>query len=231
MKRDNAALQTNYQGLSGPESGFSARLLSLLEEKSISQADLVRMTGESRSSISAYCSGRMPGGAAAIRLAEALDVRPAWLVLGHGDRFERAPEAQGDHTVPVLDVVRALETDLWYDLRVFDGNLLLDDQMLLHLGRQDTRGLVCILHDGDANLPLIADGAPVIVDTLDTRLREAMFAYRVGPDLFVRRLQRSGMNEVTAAAENPRYEPHLFAGETRNHLAIIGRVIATLTRL
>ena len=59
---------------------ISERLTETMEEKKISPAELSRRTGIDKSSISRYCSGEYnPGKRNFFRLADALEVNPAWL--------------------------------------------------------------------------------------------------------------------------------------------------------
>ncbi len=173
----------------------------------------------------------MPNAEGSVKIAEALEVRTNWLILGHGDRFERSPEALQDWAVPVVDTIKALETGLWDDIRVFRSNLLLDDLMVSQMGLRDTHGLIALINEGDENEPWIADGAPVIVDRRDTRLRGGLWAYLLGPHLLIRRLRPTGADAVEAIPANPTYNVERYEGEARQHLGLIGRVIWTATTL
>lgn len=60
---------------------FLLRLRQVMKEKGISQADLVRLTGISRSGISQYLSGKnIPRQEKLNAIAYALNVSPEWLV-------------------------------------------------------------------------------------------------------------------------------------------------------
>lgn len=62
-------------------STFSQRLLELMREKGLTQADLVKATGIERSRMSYYCSGRNnPKPEPLEALAKALDVDSLWLM-------------------------------------------------------------------------------------------------------------------------------------------------------
>lgn len=211
--------------------GFSARLQSLMDEKGWKQVDLSRVSGESTSTISNYIRAlKMPSAPALIAVAKVFGVRPEWLLLGTGDRFEQSPEALGDFAIPIVDTVKALETGLWYDLRVFDGNLLLPDLAMEHMGRRDVQGLIVIINEGDIMEPQIADGAQVVVDARDIRMREGLWACLIGPNLAIRRLRRTA-DGVEAIPYNKAYPVERFEGDMRNDVALIGRVLWAATNL
>lgn len=79
--------------------------------------------------------------------------------------------------------------------------------------------------------PLISDGARVLADTTDTRLREGVFAFRMGDELRVKRLRRLGADAVEVISDNPRYDPETLSGEALDHFAILGRIRWTATPL
>lgn len=60
---------------------FIQRVKQAMSEKGISQAELVKLTGISRSGISQYLSGKnIPRQKALTAIANALDVTPEWLI-------------------------------------------------------------------------------------------------------------------------------------------------------
>lgn len=62
--------------------------------------------------------------------------------------------------------------------------------------------------DGASNLPKIPEGAVVLVNTGDNeRLDGDFFAFRVGEDLLIKRLQMLDEIGVLATAENPDFKP------------------------
>lgn len=63
---------------------IAQNVTSLLKEKSWSQGDLHRATGESRMTISRICNGQhMPFVATLARIAEALETSVDWLLANH----------------------------------------------------------------------------------------------------------------------------------------------------
>ena len=99
---------------------FSERLNFLLRRKSLTQAELSRLTGEGASKINEYSKGRiLPSAMTAIALAEALDVSVPFLMLG------RAGTADAAQSVPILDASRVLP-DSGRDVQLYTAQMTLD---------------------------------------------------------------------------------------------------------
>ncbi len=77
---------------------FLLRLKQAMKEKGISQADLVRLTGISRSGISQYLSGKnIPRQKALTAIADVLNVTPEWLTVRESKKItvQQAAELMG----------------------------------------------------------------------------------------------------------------------------------------
>ena len=63
--------------------GFADRLVTLMKQKAVSQADIMRATGAGKATISNWVNGnQMPRGEYLFALAERLDCNPQWLLHG-----------------------------------------------------------------------------------------------------------------------------------------------------
>ena len=81
------------------------RLVEAFNATSLKQADLVRLTGIDKSSISLYLSGKItPKGDKLYKLAIALNVTPEWL---SGFNVPMRPKDKRSFKIPVLGTVRA----------------------------------------------------------------------------------------------------------------------------
>lgn len=75
---------------------FGERLLITLKRREMSKLQLAQMTGVSSAQISQYTADHdMPGGLNLIKIAEALEIDPAWLMLGR--RIRTRPLRDDDH--------------------------------------------------------------------------------------------------------------------------------------
>lgn len=204
---------------------FADRLNLLLRNKGLTQAELSRLAGEGASKINEYSKGRiLPSAVTAIALAEALDVSVPFLMLG------RAGVADAAHSVPILDASRALPAS-GHDLKLYTAQMTLDDHLLRQIGRQTTEGLIMVRAEGDSMAPVITDGAHVLIDRLDRRLREGVFAIRIGEDMRIKRLRPVGVGGVEVISDNAIYPPERFEGDMLAAFSIIGRALWTGTRL
>lgn len=152
-------------------------------------------------------------------LAEGAGISIDWLVTGRG-----SPDASaaGYHAVPLYDVRLAAGVAKFSDAAKIIGQVPIDADLLRQIGRTNAEGLGYVMSDGDSMHPTIPDGARVLLDLLDTRLREGVFGFRLGNELRVKRLRRM-VDGVEIRSDNPLYPPEMIAGEMLDHFEIIGR--------
>jgi transcriptional regulator with XRE-family HTH domain len=225
VKMDNGQKDESGQDNFSLKAQFSERFNLLLRSKGLTQAELSRMTAEGASKINEYSKGRiLPSALTAIALAEALDVSVPYLMLG------RAGVADAAHSVPILDANRALP-DGGHDLKLYSAQITLDDHLLRQIGRSTTEGLIMVRAEGDSMAPVITDGAHVLIDRLDRRLREGVFAVRVGEDMRIKRLRPVGVGGVELISDNGIYPPERFEGEMLKAFSLIGRALWAGTKL
>ncbi|MCG2663371.1 LexA family transcriptional regulator [Brevundimonas sp.] len=207
-------------------SAFVDRLRSAVADTP--QAVVAKRSRISTSAFSKLFQGTEPGLFKAARIAKVTGVSLDWLATGVG-----SPNATraGFVEVPILDVRLAAGAASLTDAAQQIGVMPFDMELLRSLGRTSADGLVILEAEGDSMEPIIADGARVLADTTDTRLREGIFAFRIGDELRVKRLRRLGTDAVEVLSENPRYEPEVLSGETLDHFAILGRVRWAATSL
>lgn len=86
---------------------FATRLLKARHARGLSQKALARATGLSQSAIASYENGTRKSAKGIFKLAEALQVDPAWLSMGLGHMDPAPPQAAANiqyvsdaHTVP-----------------------------------------------------------------------------------------------------------------------------------
>ena len=327
-KPDNTSLPAGSQDSDVLKREFSSRLSDLLVEKRLSQAELATKSRISTSKISDYVRGKfMPSADSLIELADALEVRPQWLVFGRGTKTEtvmsmsqnltsdglnnqalvtdnrkafdigsfasrlrdlifpekipvfaaraglpaslvtkllsaptgvlpnaevliRLRQATGattdwlvagigeaphdDHDVirvPLYDVHFAGGSGTKIEDEKSIGDVPFDRASLLSLGFPGADGLGVVMLKGDSMAPQIADGARVLLDFKDTKLREDIFAFRIGDDLRIKRLRPVGIGDIEIISTNPIYPSEIFPHDKRQHFQIIGRAVWAGTRL
>lgn len=198
-------------------SAFADRLEAALG--SVSQAIVAKRADVSTSVLSKYLQGAEPSLFRAARLAKALGVSLEWLATGDG---EPNGAIRGYVDVPIRDVRLAAGAASFAEGARVIGHMPFDIELLRSIGRPDGDGLTVVEAEGDSMAPLIPDGARVLIDLKDTRMREAVFAFRVGDELRIKRLRRV-IDGIEIISENPRYEAELLGGDRLDQFAIIGR--------
>ena len=182
----------------------------------------------SSTSMSLYVAGeRVPKFVDGIRLAKALGVDPVWLATGIGTPNAAA---SGYLAVPIYDVRLAAGAATFAEAADQIGEMPFDRGLLRDLGRTNADGLAVFIAEGDSMWPTIADGARVLADLKDTRLREGVFAFRTGDELRIKRLRRL-VDGIEIRSDNDRYPPEVVHGDAADELTIIGNVLWTGTAL
>lgn len=201
--------------------GFAERLLAAIGETS--QAVVAKRAGISVGAVNKYLNGSEPGAFKAARLAAVLGVDLRWLLTGEG---KANAAAGGFVSVPIYDVRLAAGVASFADAADQIGHMPFDLGLLRDIGRTNTDGLGVFIAEGDSMEPRIADGARVLVDLKDTRLRESIFAFRTGDELRIKRLRRL-VDGIEIRSDNERYSPEVVHGDAADELTIIGNVLWT----
>lgn len=163
-----------------------------------------------------------PGAFKLARIAKVLGVSMEWLATGAG----RPNSGGGGYVdIPLLDVRLAAGAGSINDLAQQIGVVPMTRDMLQIMGMANAEGLRFVMAEGDSMEPLISDESSVLVDTRDTRLREGVFAFRLGDELRIKRLRRLGLDGIEVISENPRYEPEVLQGHALDQFAILGRAL------
>ena len=129
------------------------RLLEAFNDKNIKQADLVRLTGIDKGSISLYMSGKVtPKGDKLYKLAVALGVTPEWL---SGFNVPKDKSAKQTYRIPVLGRVAA-----GYPMEAVENII---DYEEISEAMASTGEYFALQVKGDSMLPRFTDGDVVIV--------------------------------------------------------------------
>lgn len=210
----------NHQGWDHA-SNFDARLREAMGP--MTQAVLAKRADISTSKLSRILQGAEPSLHDAIRLARAVKADLIWLATGRGSPNAAAG---GFVTVPIYDVRLAAGVAAFSEAAEQIGEMPFDSGLLRDIGRSSTDGLGVFMAEGDSMTPTIQDGARVLADLRDTRLRDGVFAFRTGNDLRIKRLRRR-VDGIEILSDNDRYPGELVVGEAADEVTIIGRVLWT----
>lgn len=191
------------------------------------QAHLAKRVDISTSTLSRILQGADPGLDVAIRLAREVSTDLIWLATGRGSP---SAAASGYFAIPIYDVRLAAGVGMFQDAAEQIGEMPIDKTLLRELGRTNADGLAGFVAEGDSMEPKIRDGARVLVDLKDARLREGIFAFRTGDELRIKRLRRL-VDGIEIISDNEIYPPEMVVGEAADELTIIGRVLCTVNLL
>jgi phage repressor protein C with HTH and peptisase S24 domain len=207
--------------IAGPYSDFADRLRSAMG--AVPQTLVAKRADMSLSGFNQLLKGRSePGAFKLARIAKVLGVSLEWLATGDG-KPNSGPFGYVD--IPLLDVRLAAGAGSITELAKQIGVVPMTREMLQIMGMANAEGLRFVMAEGDSMEPLISDESSVLVDIRDTRLREGVFAFRLGDELRIKRLRRLGVDGVEVISENPRYEPEVLQGHDLEQFAILGRAL------
>ena len=163
-------------------------------------------------------------------MCTSLSVSPSWLLTGREDSpnhqsivtddfvaipvFSAQASCGNGNVVETATIVRLIEVNKTWIHRF--------------CGTANLRSLNIISITGDSMSPTLKDGDFIVVDTSAKHAyTDAMFAYMLEDDLFVKRFQRTGRN-LTIRSDNPLYPPFVLTPEDMEHgFKVIGRVVTT----
>ena len=202
---------------------FARRLREGLDVREMTQAELAKCSGVSKSSISRYIKGDWEGKQSAVyELAKALGVTEAWLMgydvpmendasLAVPAGFEPLPEMT---TVPLVGNIAC------------GTPITAEENVIARIGvpaawKADF-ALVC---HGDSMAPKIQDGDVVCIRKQPVVENGEVAAVRIGEEATLKHFYRDG-DQVTLLPDNPAAcAPLVYRGEELNQIAIEGKAV------
>lgn len=207
------------------------RVKMLLEQRQMSQSSFAREIGVSPQTLSAWFSGRnAPSVDAVVRMCVVLGVSPSWLITGREDSVNHQSIVTDDFVaIPVFSAQASCGNGNVVETATI-VRLIEVNKAWIHrfCGTANLRSLNIISISGDSMMPTLKDGDFIVVDiSAKHAYTDAMFAYMLDDDLFVKRFQRTGRN-LTIRSDNPLYPPVVLTPEDMEHgFKVIGRVVTT----
>lgn len=210
---------------------FSARLDKAVKEAGGS-AVVAQRAGVSKSSVDNWRKGGAdPSLSNVMAVAAAAGVDFYWLATGEtknihmslGD-LQQAIEDRGQAHVPRLDVAVSAGHGSFVDqARMIDMVPFSMDFFTRRLGK-GPEGMVIVDARGDSMSPTIADRDQVMIDTGDTLLADAVWAFTLDEDVYVKRLLREpgGLRMIS---DNQDYPSVTLSAHETLRLQLIGRVV------
>lgn len=206
------------------------RVRHQLKEQDLSQASFARQIEVSPQTLSAWMSGRnRPGVDDVIRMCEALRVSPSWLLTGTETSECQSLVSDDFVCIPLFDVQASCGNGACVDnASVCDLIRVNRPWISRHCGVANQRALNLISITGDSMMPTLKDGDFVVIDTSAKNIyTDAMYAFNLGDDLFVKRIQRIGRG-LRIISDNPAYEPFTLSADELDHGFVVhGKVVTT----
>lgn len=205
----------------------SERLVEAMKRKNMRQADLVRLTGIDKSSISLYISGKYsPKGDKLYKLSVALGVTAAWLSGFNAPMLESAPSDYKEDArtrkavkIPVLGYVRA-----GIPMEAVE-NIIDYEEIREEMAR--TGEFFALQIKGDSMEPKISEGDVVIVRKQETVENGDIAVVLVnGDEATVKKFYKAD-NGISLISTNTKYDPFYYSPEAVNSLPVIviGKVV------
>ncbi|MDO5532667.1 LexA family transcriptional regulator [Sutterella sp.] len=210
------------------------RVEELLKRKDRSQASLARELNTNPQTFSAWMTGRnQPSIPMVLKICEALDVSPTWLLTGRDDQFQRSPEAEGFVRIYQADTdapADPMKQSMLKETPAVKMMQVNNRWVQRYAGSGDERSLAILSVHGDSMEPTLKDGDSVLINTMVTDVfTDSIYAFTRNRDIFIKRLQRIG-DDVRVISDNPRYETYTVDYDQFEHRhAILGRLVSVIT--
>ncbi|MGC6358760.1 XRE family transcriptional regulator [Bisgaard Taxon 45] len=215
---------------------LSARLLSLMEEKGISQAELARRIGIKQPSVYKILSGETRNPTKILEIATALGVDPNWLKTGEGSREVSlvVSEPNAEHKVKVdhlsVSAIAGYHGFNNSDYPDVIRSIYFSENGLLEIvGKKTTQGLYLINVPTDSMSPTINKGDIVFVDvSINAYVGEGVYVFDLNGETYIKRLQRIPTGVIRALSDNPLYPPFDITEKLFNTAVVRGKFIRVL---
>jgi transcriptional regulator with XRE-family HTH domain len=203
--------------------GFSRRLAEAMAPEKVTA--FAARVGVPQGTVSKYLRA---GGSAGPRidivakLADGLGCSIDWLVSGRGD----GPDTESLFVkIPRYDATLAAGAGSWNEgRRKLDDIPFTREFLLKKLNRSSTAGLAVLESRGDSMVPTIMDGALMLVDEMDTRVTDGVFAFVLDEDARVKRLRKL-TDGLSLISDNPAYPPETLIGDEQSRVQVIGKIL------
>jgi len=213
--------QTHHAHIEFDYAGFGRRLADAIFPEKVTAFAL--RTGVAQPTLSKYLKGlgTSPRLDIAAHLARATGVTLEWLVWGQGD----GPQGADMIRVPRYAVELAAGDGRWNEARQWVEDMPFTPEFFRRvLNRSSAQGLSILEARGDSMFPTIQDGAMVLVDEVQQRIADGVFAFVLDGDARLKRFRRS-MTGLTIISDNPAYPAEEIDTSQLSALQIIGKVL------
>lgn len=187
---------------------------------------LAEKAGIPRRTLENYLTGKSePKATALYSIATAAGVTVDWLISGREPAQVRTAGSADFPSVPRYNVALSAGHGFFIErAEQLDSIPFTADFFTRRLGR-GPKGLAIVDARGDSMEPTISDRDLVMIDTTDTQLTPAIWAFTLGDAVLVKRLQPTQAGIVQVASDNPAYAPFVIDRANADGFHLIGRVV------
>ena len=216
-------------------SSFQSRLRGGLDSKGMTQSELSKQSGVSKSSISRYLSGAWEAKQDAVYLlAQALDVSEAWL-MGYDVPMDRnAALAEKDNTIQlpsnIIPVPPASKTVPLLGTIACGVPILAEENLDGEVSLPDfIHADFALRCKGDSMVDArILDGDIVYIRKQPDVENGEIAAVLIGDEATLKRVYKYP-GQVVLQPANPKYAPMIYAGESINDMRRLGKAVYFLS--
>ena len=213
------------------KASFQFRLRAGLDAAGMTQSELSKQSGVSKSSISRYLSGAWEAKQDAVYLlAQALDVSEAWL-MGYDVPMERTPQpAERDNTIRlpanIIPVPPASKTVPLLGTIACGVPILAEENLDGEVSLPDfVHADFALRCKGDSMVDArILDGDIVYIRKQPDVENGEIAAVLIGDEATLKRVYKYP-GQVVLQPANPKYAPLIRAGEAINEMKILGKAV------
>lgn len=223
---------------------FSQRLRQIMEERGLTQSELAKFSGVSKSSISRYLSGAWKAKQDTIYdMARVLQVSEAWL-MGYDVTKERIPpvvSAPSTSTTLIASIPNLMPLPKTREVPRL-GIIACGEPILARENIEDydraPEGVNCdftLKCKGDSMIGARIHDGDIVYIRLQEEVENGEIAAVLVDDSGESNatLKRVYLyeNQIVLQAENPKYSPWVYTGEDMNKVRIIGKAVAFLSEV
>lgn len=208
---------------------FQRRLEKALAASGMKPIELSEKTGISQATISQYRSGySKPKQPRLITIANALGVSPVWLMGLDVPMTDETPAEPPLPSYPNILPIQTKRVPLLGEIACGQPIFCTEDRESYVEAGTDVRADFCLKARGDSMVGArILDGDLVFIQR-DAELENGqIFAVAIDDEATLKRVYYDAKSQVLQLmAENSRYAPLIYTGETLDHVHILGKAVA-----
>ena len=205
---------------------IAERLKQAMELQELRQADLAEKSGVNKGALSSYISGRyQPKQENIFRLAKALNVSEAWLMGAD------VPMESPTSKLPLYSNIRPIETKRFPVLgEIACGTpIFMNEERELYIeSGANIHADFCLIARGDSMINARINDGDIVFIQKDVEIVDGqIYAVAIDDEATLKQLYYDRkQNLLQLLAENPKYSPMIYSGESLDHIHVLGRAVA-----